>query len=172
MRPESAFDPSGMVTSGAPWCETVVASGIVLWRSASVRGITFQVSQTIGGPLPPDRDADAPPQPSEVAPPAIRESPAPIETPAQSIVPRTRTGVAWWALGFSMLLLILVLIFVLQNLSPASTSFFGIKWTIPLGLDLLLAALLGGVIAFLLGAARMLQLRRVARHYARSRRHD
>jgi uncharacterized integral membrane protein len=71
-----------------------------------------------------------------------------------------------------MLLLILVLIFVLQNLSPASTSFFGVKWTIPLGLDLLLAALLGGVIAFLLGAARMLQLRRVARHYARARRHD
>jgi uncharacterized integral membrane protein len=29
-----------------------------------------------------------------------------------------------------MLLLILVLIFVLQNLSPASTSFFSIKWTI------------------------------------------
>jgi hypothetical protein len=38
------------------------------------------------------------------------------------------------------LLLILVLIFVLQNLSPASTSFFSVKWTIPLGLDLLLAA--------------------------------
>jgi uncharacterized integral membrane protein len=147
-------------------------SAIVLWRSASVRGITFQVSQTIGGPLPPDRDADAPPQQSEVAPPALPESPAPIEIPGQSIVPRTRTGVAWWALGFSMLLLILVLIFVLQNLSPASTSFFGVKWTIPLGLDLLLAALLGGVIAFLLGAARMLQLRRVARHYARSRRHE
>ena len=147
-------------------------SAIVLWRSASARGITFQVSQTIGAPPPPDRDADAPPQPSEVAPPALPESPAPIEIPGQSIVPRTRTGVAWWALGFSMLLLILVLIFVLQNLSPASTSFFSIKWTLPLGLDLLLAALLGGVIAFLLGAARMLQLRRVARHYARSRRHD
>ena len=117
-------------------------------------------------------DADAPPQRSEVAPPALPESPAPIEIPGQSIVPRTRTGVAWWALGFSMLLLILVLIFVLQNLSPASTSFFGVKWTIPLGLDLLLAALLGGVIAFLLGAARMLQLRRVARHYVRSRRHE
>ncbi|MHB8490515.1 MAG: lipopolysaccharide assembly protein LapA domain-containing protein [Candidatus Dormibacteria bacterium] len=130
------------------------------------------MSHTIGGPLPPDRDADVPPPPSEVVPPAVRESPAPNETPAQSIVPRTRTGVAWWALGFSMLLLILVLIFVLQNLSPASTRFFGIKWTIPLGLDLLLAALLGGVIAFLLGAARMLQLRRVARHYARSRRSD
>jgi uncharacterized integral membrane protein len=117
-------------------------------------------------------DPNAPPQPLEVTPPARPESSTPIGMPAQSIVPRTRTGVAWWALGFSMLLLILVLIFVLQNLSPVGTTFFGVKWTIPIGLDLLLAALLGGVIAFLLGAARMLQLRRVARRYARSRRQD
>jgi uncharacterized integral membrane protein len=82
----------------------------------------------------------------------------------------TRTGVVWWALGFSLLLLILVLVFVLQNLTNARTSFFGLTWTIPLGLDLLLAALLGGVIAFLLGAARMLQIRRVARRYARGKR--
>jgi len=76
----------------------------------------------------------------------------------------------WVALGFSMLLLILILVFVLQNLAAASTTFFSIKWTIPLGLDLLLAALLGGLIVFLLGVARMLQLRRLARHYARPQR--
>jgi uncharacterized integral membrane protein len=62
-----------------------------------------------------------------------------------------------------MLLLILVLVFVLQNLSSVSTNLFSVKWTIPLGLDLLLAALFGGVIAFLLGTARMLQLRRAHR---------
>ncbi|HEY6468959.1 MAG TPA: DUF1049 domain-containing protein [Candidatus Dormibacteraeota bacterium] len=89
-----------------------------------------------------------------------------------ALLPVTRTGVAWWALGFSLLLLVVVLIFVLQNLTNATTSFFGLKWTIPLGLDLLLAALLGGVIAFLLGAARMLQIRRVARRYARGRKRD
>jgi uncharacterized integral membrane protein len=87
----------------------------------------------------------------------------------QPLLPVTRTGVAWWALGFSLLLLVLVLIFVLQNLSDTKTSFFGLTWTIPLGLDLLLAALLGGIIAFLLGAARMVQIRRVARRYARGR---
>jgi len=85
-------------------------------------------------------------------------------------VPNTRTGALWWALGFSMLLLVLVLVFVLQNLSAASANFFGVKWTIPLGLDLLLAALLGGLIVFLLGVARMLQLRRLARRYARPQR--
>jgi uncharacterized integral membrane protein len=66
-----------------------------------------------------------------------------------------------------MLLLVGVLVFVLQNLTSARTSFFNVRWTIPLGLDLLLAALLGGLIVFLLGAARMLQLRRLARRYAR-----
>lgn len=86
-----------------------------------------------------------------------------------ALLPVTRTGVAWWALGFSLFLLVLVLIFVLQNLGNTTTSFFGLRWTIPLGLDLLLATLLGGVIAFLLGAARMLQIRRVARRYARMR---
>lgn len=85
------------------------------------------------------------------------------------MTPMTRTGVAWWALGFSLVLLIFVLVFVLQNLSPATTAFFGVKWTIPLGLDLLLASLLGGAIAFLLGAARMLQLRRISRRYSRAR---
>ncbi len=74
----------------------------------------------------------------------------------------------WWTLGFSLLLLIVVLVFVLQNLSPVSTSLFSVKWTIPLGLDLLLATLLGAVIAFLLGTVRMVQLRRVARRHSRT----
>jgi uncharacterized integral membrane protein len=93
-----------------------------------------------------------------------------VEVPAQATVLTTRTGVAWWALGFSLLLLILILIFVLQNLSSTSTQFFNLTWTIPLGLDLLLAVVLGGVIAFLLGAARMLQLRRLARRSMPTRR--
>ena len=117
----------------------------------------------------------ASPPPAEPLQPAPPHVPAPAQTQPEDstaqtpLLPVTRTGVAWWALGFSLLLLVLVLIFVLQNLTDATTSFFGIKWTIPLGLDLLLAALAGGVIAFLLGAARMFQIRRVARRYARSR---
>jgi uncharacterized integral membrane protein len=86
-----------------------------------------------------------------------------VPAASTSGVPKTRTGLVWWALGFSMLLMIVVLIFVLQNLSSVHTSFFNTSWTIPLGLDLLLAALLGGVVAFLLSAARMLQLRRLVR---------
>jgi len=114
---------------------------------------------------------------SLVQPPAQGVAPAPPSalvadrgTEVRSIAPapppalsRTRVAVAWWTLGFSVVLLIVVLIFTLQNLSPANTKFFGAVWTIPLGLDLLLAALVGAGIAFLLGAARIFQLRRGAR---------
>jgi uncharacterized integral membrane protein len=142
-----------------------------LWRRAYVRGMNSRVSQSTGG-LPPDQQPYDASQAAGIASSVRPESSVPAGIPSGPTVPTTRTGIAWWALGFSLLLLIVVLIFVLQNLSPASTTFFSIKWTIPLGLDLLLAALLGGVIAFLLGAARMLQLRRVARRYAGSRRRN
>jgi uncharacterized integral membrane protein len=115
----------------------------------------------VAGP-PPTADG----RDSATEPPGAGAGPS----PSRPTVPTTRTGAVWWALGFSMLLLVLVLVFVLQNLTSASTSFFSVKWTIPLGLDLLLASLLGGVIAFLLGTARMLQLRRVARRYSRTQR--
>jgi uncharacterized integral membrane protein len=117
-----------------------------------------RVSQ-VAGPPPTGDGRD-----SATEPPGAGAGPS----SSRPTVPTTRTGSVWWALGFSMLLLVLVLVFVLQNLSSASTSFFSVKWTIPLGLDLLLASLLGGVIAFLLGTARMLQLRRVARRYSRT----
>lgn len=169
--PSTLWDASGRKPPTSVLSGRVLSITAISWRSASPRGITFRMSQTTGGP-PPESSSYEVPAPSPFAPPPRPESQAAAEMPSPSTVPMTRTGVAWWALGFSMLLLILVLIFVLQNLPPASTTFFSIRWTIPLGLDLLLAALLGGVIAFLLGAARMLQLRRVARHYGRSRRHN
>lgn len=64
--------------------------------------------------------------------------------------------------------MILVLVFVLQNLASATTTFFGARWTIPLGVDLLFAAVLGGLVVFLVGTTRMLQLRRMLRRAVRS----
>lgn len=136
----------------------------------SACAINAGVSQ-LGGT--PSASSDPPTGASQLpdgAPPTPDRGGAANGTSSLPLVPSTRTGVVWGALGFSMLLLILILLFVLQNLSAASTTFFSIKWTIPLGLDLLLAALLGGLIVFLLGVARMLQLRRLARRYAHSQR--
>jgi len=129
------------------------------------------MTQTISPDAPLGRGA-ADSEPS--APPPVHapvnNTEAPTAASALPDVSRTRIAFAWWTLGFSVLLLIVVLIFTLQNLSPANTRFFGAVWTIPLGLDLLLAALVGAGIAFLLGAARILQLRRGARRLTAARR--
>jgi uncharacterized integral membrane protein len=67
-------------------------------------------------------------------------------------------------LALGIVALVVVIVFIIENSKSTSVTFFGASWRIPLGLDLLLAAVLGGIVTFLLGSVRMLQLRRVARH--------
>jgi uncharacterized integral membrane protein len=94
---------------------------------------------------------------------------APVATEAPPVVPRTRAGTVWVAFAVALALLVVVLVFILENLHSANVGFFGAHWRIPLGLDLLLAAVLGGLVVFLLGAVRIFQLRRVARRHHRAR---
>lgn len=63
----------------------------------------------------------------------------------------------------------IVLVFILENLHATDATFFGAHWRIPLGLDLLLAALLGALAVFVFGAARTFQLRLLARRTMRAR---
>ncbi len=114
------------------------------------------------GPGPP-RDAVSEPL---VAP---TTDPAPTTQASGAVVPRTRASSVWVALAVGLVLLVVVLVFILENLHPASAAFFGAHWRIPLGLDLLLAAVLGGLVVFTLGAVRIVQLRRVARRHHRAR---
>jgi uncharacterized integral membrane protein len=58
-----------------------------------------------------------------------------------------------------MVLLVAVVVFILENLKRVRVTFFGVHWRIPVGIDLLLAAVLGGAIVFSAGAVRLLQLR-------------
>jgi uncharacterized integral membrane protein len=79
--------------------------------------------------------------------------------------PATRTSAAWTALAIGLALLVVMVVFVLENLQDVKVTFFGIHWRIPLALDLLLAAALGGAVVFTAGALRMLQLRLHARRH-------
>lgn len=63
------------------------------------------------------------------------------------------------------LILIVLLIFITQNTDSAQFAFLGWRWHLPLGVAILLAAVCGGLIASLTGAARMVQLRRAAKNY-------
>lgn len=78
-------------------------------------------------------------------------------------LPLSRVGRAWTALLPAAVVLIVVLVFVLQNLQPSDVTFLIWSGAFPLGVALLAAAFLGGLAVFLLGSVRILQLRRMTR---------
>ena len=75
----------------------------------------------------------------------------------------TRAGALWSSLILGFLILIVLLIFITQNTASTDFTFLTWHWTLPLGVAILLAAVCGGLITALVSAARMFQLRRVAK---------
>jgi uncharacterized integral membrane protein len=71
--------------------------------------------------------------------------------------------VAWNALIAGAIVLILLLVFILENTESVKISYFGAGGHMPLGVALLLAAIGGALIVGIVGAGRILQLRRHAR---------
>jgi uncharacterized integral membrane protein len=78
-------------------------------------------------------------------------------------VPRTRVGAAWKGIAFGLVVLLLMLVFILQNLQRTKLNFLWLHWHTPVGVGLLLAAVFGGLVVLLLGGVRMLQLRKAVR---------
>jgi uncharacterized integral membrane protein len=81
-------------------------------------------------------------------------------------VPRTRTAGLWIASVLFALVLLLLLVFILQNGQRAEVSFFGFHSHPPVGVALLLAAVFGILLVALPGTARIVQLRLLARRRA------
>ena len=71
------------------------------------------------------------------------------------------------ATGAALLLLILLIVFILQNSTKVEVHFLGMSGTIPLGMALLIAAVGGGVLVAIAGVARVTQLRMNARRTRR-----
>ncbi|OIJ27097.1 LapA family protein [Nocardioides luteus] len=63
------------------------------------------------------------------------------------------------AVAAALVLLILLVVFMLQNSSKVEVQFLGADGNIPLGLALLIAAVGGGVLVAIAGIARITQLR-------------
>jgi uncharacterized integral membrane protein len=76
---------------------------------------------------------------------------------------RSRIGGAWMGVVLGALVLILLLVFVLQNLEDVRVSFINADGSLPLGVALLLAAVAGALVVAVPGSARILQLRRANR---------
>jgi uncharacterized integral membrane protein len=89
-------------------------------------------------------------------------------SPPASGAPRfTRASAVWVATGAALLLLILLIVFMLQNSTKVEVNFLGLTGTIPLGMALLIAAVGGGVVVAIAGIARVAQLRMGARRTRR-----
>lgn len=75
----------------------------------------------------------------------------------------TRLSGAWTAVVVGLLALVAILVFILQNQQGVKVSFLIFSGRLPLAVALLFAMILGALIVFAFGAARLLQLRMVAR---------
>ena len=80
---------------------------------------------------------------------------------------RTRLSGAWTAIVVGLVALVVILVFILQNGQKVEVTFLMFSGQLPLAIALLFALILGAVIVFAFGAARILQLRMVAGHARR-----
>jgi len=89
--------------------------------------------------------------------------------PPQGTEPRrgrslfTRASAAWVAVGSALFLLVLMIVFMLQNPTPIAFHFLGLTVSLPAGLAMVIAAVGGGVVVAVAGSARIVQLRKDAR---------
>jgi uncharacterized integral membrane protein len=126
-------------------------------------------------------DPTAPPPRPEPGPPTAPSGPPPAEAAhfvdgdiehgrgreprrfPPSAVTFTRTAAAWWALVVGALTLIVLLVFIAQNLDSTTIHFLGWAWETPTGIALLVSAICGALITVMTGGLRMLQLRKAAK---------
>ena len=120
------------------------------------------------GPAPGAEAPQSATAPSELAPGG--QPPAAPEQAAlpQHTIKRTRISGLWVAVGFFAVILLLLLIFILQNSRTVDVSYMGAHGHLPLGVALLLSAVCGVLLVVLAGAARISQLRAVARRHRRA----
>ena len=85
------------------------------------------------------------------------------QLPPQHVVKRTRMGGVWFAAVAFAVVLVLLLIFILENSQKVDIGFFGAHGHLPLGVALLFAAVLGILLLVIPGTARIIQLRMTAR---------
>lgn len=100
---------------------------------------------------------DAAPATTEVATP---QTPAPHSPAPKAKVRGSLAGGTWVALIFGTLLMIVLLIFILQNQQQVDLNLFAWSFQVPAGVGFLLAAIAGALIMAIVGGVRMLELRR------------
>jgi uncharacterized integral membrane protein len=104
-----------------------------------------------GGPEPAPADDSVPAEAEVAGAPADAEP-----TLAEHTIEPTRTSMVWTMVGIGVILLVAILVFILQNSQRVRVRFLMVDGTLPLGVALLFAALLGALLVLAAGAARVL----------------
>jgi uncharacterized integral membrane protein len=113
---------------------------------------------------PAERPSSALPSDSAMgAPPDPTATPGEYLVKPQSAVKFTRAAALWAALITGFVVLIILLVFIMQNTDSTTIHFFGWDWNLPVGVAILLAAVCGGLLTVAVGTARIVQLRRAAK---------
>lgn len=121
-----------------------------------------RVSPSGGSAKPPQPPGSTPSSPGgrHTAAPSTAPTTAPT-TGAVPEVNRTRTSGTWVGVTVAAVVLILLLIFIVQNSKTVQISFFGAHGHLSLGVALLLAAAGGVILVAIPGYGRIIQLRRI-----------
>ena len=115
--------------------------------------------------------APVPPATSQLGGSEPYSEPEPVQPASadhQLVVPHTRTSSTWTGIGIGLVLLLLVIIFIGQNTHDTRLNFLFLHGNVPVGLAVLLAFVLGGIVVLLMGVARLAQLRLMARRHRRN----
>ncbi|MGC9155021.1 MAG: LapA family protein [Ferrimicrobium sp.] len=110
-----------------------------------------------------DRLPDDQARESDASTPQVADTEPASEGKQRHLVERphsTRTSRVWIGSFFGLVVLIAILVFILQNLVSIAIHFPGSTIRMPVGVAILFGVILGGLFVFLLGLARVLQLRR------------
>ena len=108
--------------------------------------------ESVGEPVRPPAAPDPPP-----ASIGVRALP-----PQPTAIPRSRLGGLWVVAVFGAVILVLLLVFILQNGQRVEIHLYGAHWNAPLGVALLMAAALGVLLVVVPAGGRIIQLKRAA----------
>jgi uncharacterized integral membrane protein len=111
---------------------------------------------TAGTQPPPSANGSAPPHPVPQPPHPVPQPPGPGQT-------RTRASGMRTGLIAGFAVLVVAVVFVIQNAHSANISFLGAHLVLPLAAALLLAAIAGALLMGAVGPARVTKLRQVIR---------
>lgn len=112
--------------------------------------------------VPPDLPPPPPASGKDIPPDPVGTS-GEHQVKPESAVKFTRAAALWSALITGFVILIVLLVFIMQNTDSTTINFFAWEWNLPVGVAILLAAVCGGLLTVAVGTARIVQLRRAAK---------